>query len=269
MSAASRPAAGAAPRHWLRRTMGALWRLYPLLLVVLLWQLVVMAGWTRPMFLPSPAAVATQFIAQLAGGDVAGPVLVSLYRAFAGLFVAVIVGVLAGLAMARSRWARWFMDPLVALAFPAPKIAFMPIFILWFGIDSPSKILLVAFTCVFPIVVATYEGAISVPQVLVWSARSMGTGAARVALRVVLPAAVPFIFSGVRVALPVALITAYTAEMVAGGGGLGATLMYAQRFFETPTVFVCIVLMLLSGVILDRAMLALRDRFIPWQAEET
>ena len=101
------------------------------------------------------------------------PLLLSLYRAFGGLVIALVIGAVAGVAMARTRWMRWGVDPLVSVAFPAPKIAFMPIFILWFGIDSVSKILLVAFTCVFPIIVATYHGATAVSRTIVWSAQAV------------------------------------------------------------------------------------------------
>jgi ABC-type nitrate/sulfonate/bicarbonate transport system permease component len=85
--------------------------------------------------------------------------------------------------------------------------------------------------------------------------------------RVILPACYPRIFAALRVGVPVALITAFTCEMVAGGGGMGAALMYAQRFFESPTVFAYIVVMLAVGLILDKAMLALRDRFPAWRED--
>ena len=134
--------------------LAALWAAlrycYPLLLVLLLWELVARAGLVRPLFLPTVTTVLEQFWVLLFEGEIVAPLLVSLYRAFAGLALAVVFGVLAGLWMARSKWAHWALDPLVSLGFPAPKIAFVPIFILWFGIDHLSKILLVAFTCVFP-----------------------------------------------------------------------------------------------------------------------
>jgi ABC-type nitrate/sulfonate/bicarbonate transport system permease component len=241
---------------------------YPIALVVLAWALAAHAGWARPLFLPSPQSVAEQFWPLLKGGEIVAPLFLSLYRAFGGLVIALVIGAAAGVAMARARWMRWGVDPLVSVAFPAPKIAFMPIFILWFGIDSVSKILLVAFTCVFPIIVATYHGATAVSRTIVWSAQAMGTSERELLRRVILPATLPYIFSGLRVTVPVALITAYTAEMVAGGGGLGSALMYAQRFFQTPSVFLYIILMLLSGVVLDQLMLATRSRLIPWQPEE-
>lgn len=250
----------------------AIWRAigfcYPIALVVILWAIVARAGWVRPLFLPSPLAVAQQFWPLLESGEIVKPLLVSLYRAFGGLLIALVVGAAAGLAMGRMRWVQWGIDPLVSFAFPAPKIAFIPIFILWFGIDDVSKILMVAFTCVFPIIVATHHGATATSKIIIWSAQTMGTTERELLWRIVFPATLPYIFSGLRVTVPVALITAYTAEMVAGGGGLGAALMFAQRFFQTPAVFLYIILMLLSGIVLDQLMLAARGWLIPWQTEE-
>jgi ABC-type nitrate/sulfonate/bicarbonate transport system permease component len=241
---------------------------YPIALFILLWAWIAQTGWVRPLFLPSPGTVLGKFWPLLTEGEIIVPLLVSLARAFAGLLIALVFGVAIGVAMARMRWVRWCVDPLVSFAFPAPKIAFMPLFILWFGIDNMSKILLVVFTCVFPILVAAYHGATAVSKTIVWSARAMGTSDNQLLWRIIFPSALPFIFSGLRVTVPVALITAYTAEMIAGGGGLGGALMYAQRFFQTPTVFVYIVVMLLSGILFDQIILAARNWLIPWQQEE-
>jgi ABC-type nitrate/sulfonate/bicarbonate transport system permease component len=240
---------------------------YPLVLVLAAWELVARAGLIRPLFLPTVTAVFEQFWALLLEGEIVVPLMVSLYRAFAGLALAVGFGVIAGLLMARSKWVHWALDPLISIAFPAPKIAFVPIFILWFGIDHLSKILLVAFTCVFPMIVATYHGAAAVSRTVIWSAEAMGTPERKLLFRIIFPAAQPYIFSGVRVTVPVALIIAFTAEMIAGGGGIGSALMFAQRFFQTPTVFVYILVMLATGLVLDSAMLRLRRRLIPWDDE--
>jgi len=240
---------------------------YPLLLVLLSWELVASAGLIRPLFLPSLSAVVEQFWTLLREGEIVVPLMVSLYGAFAGLALAVIAGVLAGLLMARSRRADWALDPLVSIGFPAPKIAFVPIFILWFGIDDLSKILLVAFTCVFPMIIATHHGASAVSRTVIWSAEAMGTPEHKLLRRIILPAALPYVFSGIRVTLPVALITAFTAELIAGGGSVGAALMFAHRFFQTPILFDYILIMLLSGFLLDRLMLWSRHWLLPWQAE--
>jgi ABC-type nitrate/sulfonate/bicarbonate transport system permease component len=254
-----------------RRAIAVLWAglgySYPLLIVLLAWEIVGRAELVRPLFLPTVSSVVKQFWALLEEGEIVLPLLVSLYRAFAGLGLAVVAGVLVGLLMARSRWIRWFCDPLVSLAFPAPKIAFVPIFILWFGIDHLSKILLVAFNCMFPMIVATYHGAVAVSRTVIWSAEAMGTPERKLLYRIIFPAALPAIFSGLRVTMPVALIIAFTTEMIAGGGGVGAALMFAQRFFQTPTVFAYILIMLATGFVLDHIMLTLRAWLIPWQDE--
>ncbi len=251
----------------MRRLRDGLTFLYPLGLLLVVWEGAAGAGLVRPLFLPAASAVASKAIGLALDGQIVGPLLTSLFRAFAGLILAVVAGLALGIGMARLRGMLWAFDPLIAIGFPSPKIAFLPIFILWFGIDHLSKVLIVAFTCVFPLVVSAYHGAAGVPQIWLWSARAMGTAERRLLWRVVLPASLPYLFSGLRVAMPVALITAFTAEMVAGGGGLGAALMFAQRFFETPTVFVYLFLMLLTGFVFDKLMLGLRRRAVGWGEE--
>jgi len=247
---------------------GALTYSYPLLLVLAVWEVIAQAGLVRPLFLPTVTQVFEQFWTLLLEGEIVAPLLMSLYRAFAGLALSVAVGVVIGLLMARSRFANWAFDPLVSFGFPAPKIAFVPIFILWFGIDSLSKILLVAFTCVFPMIVATHHGAMAVSRTIIWSAEAMGTSERQMLSRVIFPSSLPYIFAGIRVTLPVALIIAFTTEMIAGGGGVGALLMFAQRFFQTPTVFVYILVMLTTGFILDRLVLRLEAWLMPWLDEQ-
>ena len=240
----------------------------PLLGVLLTWEAAARLGFVRALFLPSVTAVLVEGANLFRSGDLGGPLLVSLYRALLGLVIAVVLGTLAGVLMARMPRLRWWLDPLVSLAFPAPKIAFVPIFILWFGIDDLSKVLLVAFSCVFPMLIVAYHATTEMPQRLLWSARTMGTGDAALLHRVVLPAILPDLFSGLRTTLPIALVTAFTAEMVAGGGGVGSALMYAQRLFETASAFAYILVMLLTGFIADRLLLALRRWIIPWQPED-
>jgi ABC-type nitrate/sulfonate/bicarbonate transport system permease component len=173
-------------------------------------------------------------------------------------------GILFGMLMARSTAVHWLLDPLVALGFPSPKIAFLPVFILWFGIESVSKILLVGFACVLPVIIGTFSAARAVNRVLLWSAFSLGTSQQALLVHIILPACYPRIFATLRIALPVALITTFTAEMVAGGGGMGATLVYSQRFFESPTVFAYILVMLGIGLILDAAVRVFQRHYLAW-----
>ena len=236
--------------------------------VLIVWELTVRAKLASPLFLPSFASVIEQLARGLGDGTLLMDLGLSLFRACAGLALATLTGVLVGIVMARSRFLHWLLDPVIGLAFPSPKIAFIPVFILWFGIYSLSKILLVAFACVFPIIIGTYSAALAVNRFVIWSALSMGASRALLLFRVILPACYSKIFAALRVAVPVALITTFTAEMVAGGGGMGASLMYAQRFFESPTVFTYILTMLIVGLALDTAMLKVRDSFPAWRDED-
>jgi ABC-type nitrate/sulfonate/bicarbonate transport system permease component len=251
--------------HQKVKSLSIHWRSVASVLVLLLiWELAARAHLTPPLFLPPFSAVADQLWRSIADGTLASDLGLSLGRAFSGLILATLTGVFIGLLMSRNRFVEWLIDPLVALGFPSPKIAFIPIFILWFGIESLSKILLVAFACVFPVIIGTYNAARSVSRVFMWSAMSLGSDRKSLFLHVILPACYPRIFTTFRIAVPVGLITTFTAEMVAGGGGMGATLIYSQRFFESPTVFAYILIMMGIGLLLDFAMLRFQTHFLRW-----
>src|ERR1700760_2230821 len=148
------------------------------LAIVAIWEVAARAGLAPALFLPPFTKVMTEWWSVVADGWRPSDLSVSLSRAAAGLCLGAAIGVPLGIAMAQSRFLHWLFDPVIALAFPSPKIAFLPIFILWFGIYSVSKILLVAFACVFPLVIGSFAAASSVNRVLIWSATSMGTSAA-------------------------------------------------------------------------------------------
>src|ERR1700734_456148 len=149
--------------------------LVSVLTIIVLWEAVARAGLTPALFLPPFTKVISEWWTVCADGSLPLDLAVSLSRAAVGLCLATAIGVPLGIAMASNRFLPWLFDPVVALAFPSPKIAFLPIFILWFGIYSLSKILLVAFACVFPILIGSFAAASSVNRVLLWSAASMGT----------------------------------------------------------------------------------------------
>jgi len=248
----------------LRQSLRGIGALYPLALIAIAWEGIAQLSLIRGIFLPRLSTVIALIPKLAANGELIQPLLVSLYRAASGLLLALVVGVTLGLVMARNRAVRFLIDPLVSFGFSSPKIAFLPIFILWFGIDHLSKILLVALTSVFPFIVSAYEGARNVTINQLWAARAMGTSNISLLRRIVLPASLPSLMSGLRVAIPYALMTAFTAEMIAGGGGLGGALVLAQRYFETPTVFAYILIMLATGYVLDIAFIWARRYVLHW-----
>ena len=143
--------------------------------LLIVWEATARAHLAPVLFLPPFSIVAEQLWRSIADGTLASDLIISLGRAFSGLLLGTIAGVILGLLMARNRMIEWLVDPLVGLGFPSPKIAFIPIFILWFGIESLSKILLVAFACIFPVIIGTFNAARSVNRLFMWSAMSLGS----------------------------------------------------------------------------------------------
>jgi ABC-type nitrate/sulfonate/bicarbonate transport system permease component len=249
-----------------KKMVGGLLATYPIVLIAAIWEGATQAALVPPTFLPPLSHVLASLFQQFVSGEIFEPLLVSLYRAVVGLLIAMIGGVVIGFLMSQIRWFRWLMHPLVVLGFPAPKVAFLPIFILWFGIGHLSKVALVAFTSIFPFIIVAQAGAETVSRAQLWAARAMGETRLGILWRIILPAAVPSLMSGVRVAVPYALISAFTAEMIAGGGGLGGNLVYAERFFETTTVFTILIVMLAAGWLADHGLIVLRRRLLRWNS---
>jgi ABC-type nitrate/sulfonate/bicarbonate transport system permease component len=185
----------------------------------------------------------------------------------AGFFIAALGGILIATLMSRVRLVRWFFDPIISVGFPMPKIAFLPVIILWLGVYDFSKISVVVFDAIFPVVTATLAGIAAVDKELLWSARNMGANERQIMRQIVLPAASPQILTGLQVALPIALIVEIIAEMVMGGYGLGGAMMAASRFANSPGVFAGIVEIAVVGFILIKAMAMLRRRLLAWHQE--
>jgi len=246
------------------------WRIAPFVSVGLLiaaWEIVARSGTVTPYLLPSVGTVLSRIWDDAVAGDLWTNMILTLYRAFAGFAIAAIIGVAVGFAMARSRIANWFFDPLISVGFPMPKIAFLPVIILWLGTFDVSKISMVVFETTFPVVTGTLVGIAGVERELIWSARNMGASEREVLRQVVLPAALPQIMTGLQVALPLALIVAVVSEMVMGGYGLGGAMMTAYRFANSAGVFAGIVEIAAVGWVVVKLMAVLRRRLLLWHAE--
>ena len=246
------------------RVRRALASVYSVMLVAVVWEMVARSGMVPFFFLPPLSTIAITFAGQIADGTLVQETLLTIFRAASGLAIAVAAGIALGIGMARSRAVHWFFDPIVAVAMSVPSLTLVPAFILWFGIGHESKILLVALSCVWSMAVSTYNGARNVDRRLVWSARVMGTPEGKLLWKVVVPAATPYIFNGMQVALPISLIVAFVFEMVAGGGGLGFQEIMAARFFKAPDLFAALFAILLVGFALDRILRLVRARVLVW-----
>jgi ABC-type nitrate/sulfonate/bicarbonate transport system permease component len=169
--------------------------------------------------------------------------------------------------MSRNAIARWFFDPLISVGFPMPKIAFLPVVILWLGVFDISKITMIVFDAIFPVVAATVIAIQGVERELIWSARNMGARERELLWQIILPAALPTIMTGLQVALPLSLIVAVVTEMLMGGYGLGGAMITASRFANSTGVFAGIVEIAVVGYALVKAMALIRRRLLIWHQE--
>jgi ABC-type nitrate/sulfonate/bicarbonate transport system permease component len=240
---------------------------FSILLLLIAWEAFARSGKVTMFMLPPFSAVAERIYADALSGELWINLGVTMLRALTGFAIAAVGGVVLGALMARNRFVRWFFDPIISVGFPMPKIAFLPIIILWLGVYDISKISVVVIDAIFPVVTATLAGLAGVERELIWSGRNMGASERELMWQVALPAAMPQILTGLQVALPIALILAIIAEMAMGGYGLGGAMMSASRFADSRGVFAGIVEIAIVGYALIKAMALLRRRLLIWHQE--
>jgi len=244
----------------------AAFKLLPLLLAVAVWQAASSTGLLPRSVLPSFAEVAKAFVELVESGELWPNTLASLGRAGAGFGIALIVGVSLGLLMARSRRVEQAVEPILLLLYPVPKPAMIPLFMVWLGIGNFSKIAVIALGCLLPIVVATFNGARSVDDFLLWSARARGTPERRLLWRVILPAALPQIAAGVRTAIAVSIIVVVSSEFISSETGLGY-LIFSYGGVGADNAMLAVVLFLATlGYLLDLLYLRGLRRLMSWHA---
>ena len=237
------------------------------LVVLAAWEVLSRSGLVSAYLLPPASAVALRVLEAVASGELLREGGRTLVRMLVGYVVAAVLGVALGVLMARVRPVRWFLDPLISIGFPAPKISFLPIFILWFGLFDLPKIIMTVFACVFPVIAATWAGTEGVDKYVIWSAQNLGTRNRALLWEVVLPAALPQVFTGLQVALPIAFIVVIVTEMLTGGGGLGGAMMEGQRFADSTRVFANLVVVGLLGILAMKGLAFLRRRLLVWHEE--
>jgi ABC-type nitrate/sulfonate/bicarbonate transport system permease component len=238
-----------------------------IVLLLLGWGLVSHSGAVTPFMLPTIEAVVGRIIRDAGTGELFINLGLTLYRSLLGFLIAAVAGIALGVFISRSTVVRWFFDPVISVGFPMPKIAFLPIVVLWLGFYDVSKISMIVFDAIFPVVTATIAGVQGVEREILWSARNLGAGERRLQWEIVLPAALPQILTGLQVALPIALIVDIVAEMIMGGYGIGGAMATASRFADSRGVFAGLVEIAVVGFCLVKAMAVLRRRLLPWHAE--
>lgn len=251
----------------LRRLRGILLHMLSLIILLLAWEIEGRLHLVKPFLLPTLESVVARLVADLVSGAFAHNATLTLYRALSGFLACCVIGIPLGILMSRRALIGWFFEPLVSVGYPLPKLAFLPIFMLWFGVFDLSKIVMVAFSSIFTVIAAADAGTRGVEKRLVWSAQSLGASQGAIFFEVMLPAALPQILTGLQVALPLCLITAVAAEMLMGGAGLGGAMVADAAYADSVGVYAGLVETALVGSIAVILMARLRRHLLRWHAE--
>lgn len=233
--------------------------------VVAAWQILGRAG-ALPQYLSYPSQIAAALWEVTADGELAVATAASLFRVIAGFALGTAAGMLVGIGAGLAPGVRNFFDPLVSFLFAVPKIAFLPVFLLLFGIGHTSKIAIVALSCFFPVFIASRHAVMSVDKVYVWAARNMGAPRATLFFRVVIPAAAPQLFAGVRISLAHAFIVLFAAELIGAHAGLGELIAEGEDAARFDLMLAGILAFALMGFAGDRVLMAVRRRVLKGQS---
>jgi NitT/TauT family transport system permease protein len=252
---------------------------------IAIWQWVAVQGWVNENILPSPLQVWRKWVAYLLplqefaafsqnggggrmawafSGELIHDSLGSLYRVVVGFAVGAGLALPLGLAMGASRGVYAWMNPLVQLLRPIPPIAYIPLSILWFGLGNPPAIFLIALGAFFPVLMNTIAGVRQVDGIYLRAARNLGASGPTMFLRVILPAAVPYILTGMRIGIGTAFIVVIVSEMIAVNNGLGFRILEAREYFWSDKIIAGMITIGILGLAIDAGMNQLNNYLLRW-----
>lgn len=223
------------------------------------------SGWISALTLPRPSDVLETFVQLYQSGLLWKHLTPSLTRLVVGALIGVSVGISVGVLIGLFSYVRSGLVPLVAAIFPIPKIALLPLFVIWFGIDEGSKYALIAFGTFTPTVVATYGAVDNVDRTLIRMGQSFGLSWWSIVRKIVLPGAMPGILSGLRISLAIAIILLVAAEMLGAEYGIGAYILEAGSLYDLERLFVGVAILSLLGIGVSAVIGAVERYLLRWR----
>jgi len=239
--------------------------------IIAVWTFVTEAGLIKPLFLPSPldviARIGDLFQDGFSGATLTQHMAASLGRIFGSFFLACITGIPLGIAIGCNRVVRGIFDPVIEFYRPLPPLAYLPLVIIWMGIDESSKIMLIYLAMLSPIVISTRAGVSSVRIEQIQVAYSMGANSWQVVSQIITRGALPDILTGMRIAIGFGWTTLVAAEMVAAERGIGFMVLNASEFLVTDVVIAGILIIGIIAFGFDMLMRFLEEKFVPWKGK--
>jgi ABC-type nitrate/sulfonate/bicarbonate transport system permease component len=243
-----------------------------LAIAIALWQAVSMAGVFPAFALPSPVAVWQSFVEIVRSGyggqSLLGDIFISCFRIVIGFVGAVAIGVPVGLLMSRNKLVFDIIDPLLQFVRPVPPLAYIPLLVVWFGIGELPKAILILVGTIPVIIIGTMSGVKSTPALRIAVARTLGATNAQIFRRIVLPSALPEIFTAMRVGIGVAWTCLVAAELIAASSGLGWLVQFAGQALQVGVVIVGIVIIGVIGYAMELAIRKAEQWIVPWRGHD-
>ena len=236
-------------------------------LVLFIWEISSRTGIISTYFFPPPTLIGESLIKIGGKGDLFHHTLVTLYRLFLAFLMAAIPGVAIGLAMGLWRSVRSMVDPIVLLLYPIPSVAFLPMVMLYFGFGDLSLLITSAITPFFLITVNTMAGVSHLEKVILEAGKNYGASGWRLFCKVILPGTLPYIFTGFRLGLGIALIVVIAVELVAAKMGLGSMLWTCWQIFKIEEMYCGLIFIGLMGLFFTYGLSWLADFLMPWQKD--
>ncbi len=255
-------------RNLKRTYQSFLWGGSVIAALLLLWETASNLQWINPIFSSSPSRIVVSGWKQIQDASIYIHILASGKIFVSGYLLAALIGIPAGIWLGWSKRASQAFGPIVAAFYTTPRIALMPLFIIWFGLGIGSKLALVFMSAVFPLIVNMQTAISSLDKDLTRVAQAYGANRGQIFWTIALPASVPFLITGLRLATGRALLGVVGAEVFGGAEGLGYLIQYAGATFQTDKVFVCVIIIASAGIIMDRTLLAFERRFDVWRAND-
>jgi sulfonate transport system permease protein len=248
-------------RVWLKENYLAL--VVPIVLLAL-WEMAGQLGWIRATLLPRPSAIGKVLVALLRSGELLSNLGISILRVTEGFVIGGTLGVLIGVQVALAKKFRIAVSLLFGVLRPIPVIAWIPVLILWMGIDEGSKITVIAIGSFWTVLVSVVQGIRNVDKKYLEVATILEKDHKTLLTKVILPAALPAIFTGVRVGIDVAWRSVVAAELIAAASGIGYMIMYARELSQIDVVLVGVLSIGITGIIIDQLLLMLEKKLLSW-----
>ncbi|MBU3142920.1 ABC transporter permease [Clostridium sp. CF012] len=240
--------------------------------ILAIWFIVTVLGWVDPKLVPSPQSVWTALVDILQNGYKNYTLLqhlgTSMGRLVIAFFAAAVMAVPLGLASGYNSKTRAIFEPIIEFYRPLPPLAYYTLLVLWLGIENESKIALLFLACFAPIYISCVSAVMKIKEDYINSAYTVGANKQQIFIHVIFPACLPDIFIGLRTALGVAYTTLVSAEMVAAKSGIGWMVLDASHYLRSDIIFLGIIIMGITGVLLDKSIQFVERKIVPWKGKE-